>query len=165
MALRATSSSASSASVAGDFGLNFPLAKHEKHENDDGGEKVGDHDRPRIARREIALRDDIHDMADAGADQKAGGGDRHGEPRFEAPEGGIERGEPEPEIGDPHFILERARRPADRGGRLLRKEHVTEKGPEALEPEREKEQIAQQPVDDEAAQDRPRLPPDRDAGA
>src|SRR5680860_344724 len=103
-------------------------------------------------------------MDDAGAHEKTGAGDPHGEPRFEASEGGIDGGDPKPEIGHPHFILKWRIRPADRGRRLFSEEHVTDKGPKALEPKRKKEQIAQQPVDDEAAHDRPRLPPHRDTG-
>jgi hypothetical protein len=75
-------------------------------------------------------------MADAGADQETGGGDRHRQPRFEAPERGVDRGQPQPEIGDADFMLERASGPADCRRRLLGKEHVADKGPQALETER-----------------------------
>src|SRR4029079_13929107 len=120
---------------------------------------------PRVARREIFCREDVSDVTDAGAEQEAGGDNAGGHPRFEAPNGGIDAGETEPEIGNPNLILERAGGPADRGGGLLRKEHVADEGPQALHAEREQEYIAQQPVDREAWQDRTRFAPNRHARA
>src|ERR671919_1905246 len=103
-------------------------------------------------------------MADAGADQETGRGDPNGKPRLETSERGVNRGEPKPEIGDAHFILERARGPADRGGRLLSKEDMADEGPQPLNAEREEEEIAQEPIDNEAAQHGKPLAPDRDTG-
>ena len=40
------------------------------------------------------------------------------------------------EIGGADFLLERAGLPADRGGHHVRRAQVTERGPQAVEPER-----------------------------
>jgi hypothetical protein len=104
-------------------------------------------------------------VEETGTNEEAGGNEKRREPRLETPEGGIERGEPKPEIGHAHFELERTIGPADRRGRLRREEDVADKGPQSLEPERKDEEIAQEPFDDEVARDGTRSLPDGKACA
>src|SRR4029453_8760455 len=65
-------------------------------------------------------------------------------------------GTSEPERGNAALIWERGRLPADRSGRLLGEKHMAEKRPKPQQSEREHEQVAEQPIDDEAAVDWPR---------
>jgi hypothetical protein len=103
-------------------------------------------------------------MDDTRAQQKAAGSETRRHARLEAPEGGIERSERKPEIRDSHLVLKRRIGPADRARRLLGKELVADKCLQALQPKREDEQIAEQPVDNEAAVDWTRPAPHGNTG-
>ena len=104
------------------------------------------------------------DVDDSRADQKAGGDDCRGHAALRSPEGRIDRREPEPEIGDAHFIWNglgaQPIEAADSSG----EEDVSDKGPQSLHAEREEEEIAQQLVDDDGDRERPRRTRDGDRG-
>ena len=53
------------------FRPSLSVGDKEQRENGDRREKVGDHDRPGIARRKIAGLDDVPDMPNAGSDEEA----------------------------------------------------------------------------------------------
>ena len=87
---------------------------------------------PGVTRSKIPFRHDILDVDETGADQEGGAGESRREPRFEAPEGGIERGESEPEIGHAHFKLERACRASRSRRRIAREKRRGRQNPTAL---------------------------------
>src|SRR6187200_2213226 len=138
------------------FRPSLSVGDKEQRENGDRREKVGDHNRPGIARRKIASLDDVPGMPNAGSDEEARRGNPHRQPCLVTSERSIQRGKREAEIGDADLILKRARRPANRRGRLLGEKDMAEKRPKPQQSEREHEQVAEQPIDDEAAVDWPR---------
>ena len=68
---------------------------------------------PALPGARLPLFGDLHDVAEACADQKTGGDDGHRHACLEANEGGVEACQSKPEIGDTDLILKRARLPAD----------------------------------------------------
>src|SRR5262249_23738393 len=99
IALRAFSSSASSASVAGDLGRRLSFAKNSSPRMAMGVRKSVTMIRPGLPGARLPATIISLIWTEPRADEEACRGDGDCEASFEASEGGIERGKPKPEIG------------------------------------------------------------------